>query len=388
MPIVDFSQYPYYPALRCSTGEHLGYRSLGNSDKDWIIPVLELSQRGNSPSLDPSIANIRQTIGARAFILDLCHEPAPDPHISANPRDPAAERQRVEQEREAQEAYNRGLARLLDPSDGFSAWRRLVTTFPNAIPVIQYTDADAQARQILRQAAFFSRTGSIAIRIRQEDNARIFEIISQIISVIDSPDHLLIIIDCGQGRQRLRDRANFARNAIGRITEGLDPAQIALIRAVCMSNTFMKPNHDGLIYYRNDDWGIWRAARESFPFLFGDYAAMNRIRRMTTFTPSDYRATVVYPLNDAWLVYRHPDANDEAGWGAGAEEVVAHERYQPVPEVWGAEVIGRAANGDTADVLASRFWHAVKVNIHIHRQIGAAAVNVAGLDGEDEGYDE
>lgn len=383
MPIADFAQYPYYPTLRCSTGEHLGYRSLSDANKDRLIPVFELSQRGNAASLDPSIAHIRQTIGNRLFLLDLCHDPAPEPHISANPRDPAAERQRVAQEREAQEAYNRELAQLLDPMDGFSAWRRLVDSFPNAIPVLQYTDADTQARQILRQAALLARNGSIAVRVKEDDNPRIYEVVSQIFSIIDSPEHMLVIVDCGQGRQLIRQRADFARLAIGRMTDGLEPAQLACVRAVCISNTFTKPSHDGLRHYRNDDWRIWREARQSFPFLFGDYTAMHRFRRMTTFTPSDFRATVVYPLEDAWLVYRHPDANDDGGWGAGAEEMVEHERFRPAPAVWGTGVIERAANGQTADVLASRFWHAVKVNIHIHRQMDVAARNVAGLDDED-----
>jgi hypothetical protein len=321
-------------------------------------------------------------------MLDLCRDPAPDPHISANPRDPAAERQRIQQEREVRDAYNGMLARLLDPADGFAAWRRQAAAFPNAIPVLQYTDAATQARSILRQASFFARTTSIAIRIRENDSHHIYDVVSQIISVLDSPDRLLIIIDCDQGRQYLRRRAEFARTAIARITDGLDPGQIALVRAVCMSNTFTKPNHDGLLLYRNNDWTIWREARQSFPFLFGDYAAMHRFRRMTTFAPSDYRPTVVYPLDDAWLVYRHADLNDDTGWTTGAAEIVAHERYRPVPDAWGAGVIQRAANGDTADVEASRFWHAVKVNIHLHRQIGVAAANIAALDGDDDDYEE
>lgn len=388
MPIVDFSQFPYYPALRCSTGEHIGYRLLGGDDKDRLVPIFELSQRGNSPSLDQSITFIQHSVEGRAFMLDLCRDPAPDPHISANPRDPAADAQRVQQEQEARDAYNGLLARLLDPADGFAAWRQQAAAFPNAIPILQYTDAATQARSILRQASFFARTTSIAIRIRESDSHHIYEVVSQIISILESPDRLLIILDCDQGRRYLTRRSDFAKAAISRITDGLDPRQIALVRAVCMSNTFTKPNHDGLRLYHNYDWNIWREARQSFPFLFGDYAATHRFRRMTTFAPSDYRSTVVYPLDDAWLVYRHQDLNDEIGWTTGAAEIVEHGRYRPVPDVWGAGVIQRAANGDTADVAASRFWHAVKVNIHIHRQIGVAAANIAALDGDNDDYEE
>lgn len=375
MPIVNFSQYPYYPALRCSTGEHMGYRNLSAQDKGRILPVFELSQRGNANNFNSSVAYIQETIGARAFIFDLCHDPAPAPYDSGD-------EQRVAQERAIQEAYNRDLSRLLDPTDGFAAWRRMVANFPNAIPVIQFTEAAGQARQILRQASLLSRAGSIAVRITQSADESIGDTISQIISIIDSPDQLLIIIDCGQGRQLLRQRAEFARNTIERIVGGLELSQVPLVRAVCMSNTFTKPG-PGLTYYRNDDWRLWRVASESFPFLYGDYAAMHRFRRTTTFTPSDYLPTVVYPLDEAWLVYRHESANDDTGWVTGSAQIMAHERYRPVPDTWGVQLIERAAGGNIDDVRWSRFWHAAKVNIHIRRQIDVAAAAVAEFGDED-----
>jgi hypothetical protein len=279
------------------------------------------------------------------------------------------------------------LARLLDPTDGFAAWRRMVADFPNAIPTIQFTDAETQSRQILRQAALLSRTGSMAIRIRENDSACICDIITQIISIIESPDQLLIIVDCGQGRQHLRQRANFACTTIERIVAGLDLPQVPFVRAVCMSNSFTTPK-SGLTYYRNDDWRIWQTARESFPFLFGDYAAVYRSRRTTTFIPSDYLPSVVYPLDEAWLVYRHDNTNDDVGWVTGSAAIVAHERYLPAPETWGVQLIERAADGNINDVRWSRFWHAAKVNIHIHRQVEVATAAVSEFDehGDDE-YD-
>jgi hypothetical protein len=90
----------------------------------------------------------------------------------------------------------------------------------------------------------------------------------------------------------------------------------------------------------------------------------------------------VYPRDEEWLVYRHPDASDPQGWQIGSAAVTAHARYNPAPRVWGVQVIERAAAGNLAGIDAARFWYGAKVNIHIHRQIPFARQTIGeyGLD--------
>lgn len=385
MPTVDFSQYYYYPALLCGIGEHLGYRELSEDDKRQILPIFELSQRGSAPDLDTAISDIRESILQRPFLLDLCKEPAPPPYVSARPQSPVQDQQRVERERQAQRSYNDTLANLLRPEDGFANWRRLVSDFPNCIPVIQHTDAANQARQILRQASILSENGqSVAIRINSETDAAIFEIISEIISILPSPDRILIIVDCGQGRTNIANRAGFARDALTEILNYIEIAERPLVRAVCMSNSFTQPAHDGI---RDDyeilDWRLWREARDVFPFMFGDYGAMYRIRRQNTFVPPEWRATVVYPLDDRWLIYRHPNTNDPNGWRDGSLLITQHGSYRPAPQVWGVNIIEQAARNDLDDISTARFWYAAKVNIHIHRQIRFARSTIENYGGDE-----
>src|SRR6185312_6289007 len=138
------------------------------------------------------------TAGRRPFILDLSHDAAPPPYI---PRDPDGDRQRIERETAAQTGYNSALQELLNPADGFAVWRSYATQFPNAVPVLQFTDAERQQRQILRQASMLSAAvGSIAIRINRESGGIIPQLIASIMSVISSPDRMLLLVDCGQGR--------------------------------------------------------------------------------------------------------------------------------------------------------------------------------------------
>jgi hypothetical protein len=384
MPQVDFSQFHYYPALQCSDGEHIGYQNLPNDDKDRLVPIFELSQRSKALDLQPSIDLIRATTKHRPFIFDLCREPLPAPTLPKNPKDPDAALERFQVAVKIQTAYNAALAKFLDPSDGFGYWRSVVRTFENAVPTIQFKDAASHSRQILRQAALLSRDGnSIAIRVTQKDDPHIFSIIAQIISILESPDRLLIIIDAGYARQNVSKGASFALNSIAQILNSIDLLEAPLLRAVCMSSSFPKTDHDGILEIDNRDWALWKEAREAFPFMFGDYGATYRHRR-TAFTPFDWRAVVVLPFEEAWLAYRYANAKDKKGWVVGAQEVKNDARFLKAPKIWGVGVIQQASINDITDIDSPKAWYGAKVNIHLHQQINFARNNFLNYEDDDD----
>jgi hypothetical protein len=219
--------------------------------------------------------------------------------------------------------------------------------------------------------------------VSEESENSIYSLLPQIVSILESPERLLIIVNCGQGRQFIPRRAEFARAAITRVLSGLDIAEQPMVRAVCMSNSFPRIGHDGLRMSVNFDWRIWREAREGFPFSFGDYGATHRIAR-GPFVPLDIKSSVVLPLDESWLIYRHENANDPSGWIAGAQAVVAHEAFADAPDIWGTHLIQQAAGGNISDIDAPRFWYASKVNLHLHRQLGFARSSIAGYGGADD----
>lgn len=378
---VDFARFHYYPALQSSDAEHLGYRNLSNQDKDAILPIFELSQRRNEPNLDSAIEAIRTSGQGRAFILDLCKDPAPPAYVPRNDSNP----ERTQQIMRAQESYNERLAQLLDPADGFRAWRSMVAEFPNCIPVIQFTDPNGQSLNILRQCALLSQGGArcVAIRIVADTDSAIHAVVGQMLAVMQSAANVLIIIDCGQARSRRAERVEFAQHTITSILNGVDAAQRADVRAVLLSSSFNTPSRTCLDEpYPSHDWDTWREACEVYPFTYGDYGAYYRRRRQNTFVPGDWVATVVYPLDEGWMAYRHLNQNDPTGWVDGSRAISEHDFYRPPLEAWGSEIIEAAADGDIENVQSSRFWDAVRVNLHIHRQIRYAESQLTG-DGSD-----
>lgn len=368
---VDFSQKSYFPCLQCSDAEQMAYRHLSDEDKDAIFPIFEISQTRNEAALEEALNSISESAQNRPFILDLSHDRAPQAYVPQNNPDTV----RVRQIQAAQDAYNAVMTGLLTPDDGFAAWRALCERFPNAIPVIRYTDPVAQANSILRQAFRLSLGGSqsLAIRVFPETGEEIFSIIGQILSILESPDRLLIILDCAQGRRDVSRRAEFARQAIARISEELEPALVPYITSVCVSDFFTTPpSAVGVRAYENSGWTLWGEVSEFYPVMFGDYAAHKRIRKTNTFVPGEWKAKTIFPLDESWLVYQDANSQDAEGWLRGAAAVCAHDEFDGFPDCWGGNMLQRASNGSIAGVESARFWEASKINMHIHRQISYA----------------
>lgn len=376
---VNFSQYSYLPCLQCSEWEQIAYAELSSEDKDAILPIFELSQIKYEAPFEDSVSSLSSLLANRPFVLDLAKDRAPPSYVPKKNPDHA----RIAKLQAAQDAYNASLTDLLAPADGFATWRTLVQKFPTAVPVLQFTDPETQGKQILRQASQLTKNGfsHLAVRVTEETNEAIFPIIGQVIAVLESAAQLLLIVDCGQGRIRISERADFARKAISRVLEELEPAQAQYLSAVCLSDSYTTPGNAVLKLYDGHSWQLWSEAREKFPFLFGDYGANHRIKKANTYMPGDWKAQVVYPLPESWIVYRHPNAQDSEGWIAGSRAVKADENFDGKCACWGSNLIERASNGDIDGIASARFWHAAKINMHIHRLIGYAPEVMGG--GED-----
>lgn len=369
MPNIDFSAFNYYPSLLSNTAEHLGYRRLSKGDKNNLLPIFELSHRRNASDFGAAIDLIQESAGQRPFILDLEKTQAPPPYISKKPKDPKQDKVRFEKELQAQQNYNAALKELLKPDDGFLNWRSLSAKFPTAAIALQFTNATSQGKHVLQQATELLEDGkSLVIRIGL-DSTGDQALAAKLISHIPDPSLLLIVVDCQQGRTHLPKRASFAQAAIQNILSNIEAKKRSKIRAVCMSNSFMKPGHEGLRDYANLDRKLFSKAKEVFPFVFGDYSSMHRFHPRNNYMPPDWLASVALPTNDSWLLYRHKNLNDKEGWIKGAEKILQHAHFKSAPDVWGTDLIREAAKGNIEGVDSARFWSAARVNIHLHRQI-------------------
>jgi len=386
VPSVDFAAYTYYPSLLCGEVERMAYEKLREATKDGILPIFELSRRpgADSGSLQAAIEMVRSTVELRPFLLDIDVRAAPPPYEARDPADPIAEAARVEAETAAANSFNQELSSLLRAEAGFANWRQLVETFPGAVPVLQFTNPEAQRASILEQAALLANGGrSIAVRVKPAMIAETCALVAEVLTTVATADQVLIIFDSGQGRRRVEDRIAFVANAIDKILRDIALERSGGLMAVCMSNSFTRPGHDGIRAVTNCDWEVWRGARQVMPLAFGDYAASQRERTLSRFIPRDWRATVVHSLPESWLINRHENTADRNGWIEGSRAVRGHPEFDELPS-WCDQMIGRAAGGDINGADRARFWHAGRINGHLERQFRYAREAVLGYEDADD----
>lgn len=364
MPKIDFAEFSYYPSLRSTDGEHIGYRNLPNKDKDHLLPIFEISQHTDDVDFNNAIQLISTSAGKRPFILDFCREGMPQPTLPKQSKDPKAAKDLFDKAVVAHAQYMAARQSVLNPADGYANWRSIVADFPNAVPTIIF---DKPSPQVLRQAVkLSSKYECLAIRITPTDDQKILSIVPQIAAVLDSPDQLLIIFDAGYSRTSNKG-VDFAVNGITQISSELD-MQGDLLRAVFMSSSFPHLQHVGLMTIENQDWAAWWEATQHFPFMFGDYAAMYR-HKLRAVKPHGWRASVVLPLPLSWLAYRDSNSQDRDGWADGVEKIATNDYFKGAPDIWGTHAIKKAQGGNFDGLEWPRDWHGVKVNIHIHQQL-------------------
>jgi len=352
--------------MQSSDAEHLAYRKLSDQDKDRIMPIFEITQFKTGVQISDAKLQIKSSVEDRAFILDISHMPAPGIYIPKV--DPDMDK--INGQQVKQDEYNTNLSSLLDPQNGFQSWRSLCSEFENSVPVIQFRDALKQSNSILRQASLLSnKHDKLAIRITHNTDENIFRVIGQIIAVIDKVSDLLIILDAGQGRLKKEGRVDFAKNAIAKIKSEVEPSQSADLEFVFLHDSYTTPSAKPLVKYANYAWELWDEVNSEFSVSFGDYTAHKRISKKNTYVPGEWKATVVYPLDEMWLVYRDANNQDADGWIRGARSVCEQEEFEGVPECWGGKILQNAFDGDLAATSSAKYWHAAKINMHIHRQI-------------------
>jgi hypothetical protein len=133
-----------------------------------------------------------------------------------------------------------------------------------------------------------------------------------------------------------------------------------------MSNSFTLPASKGKRYIENYDREIWRRVTVGSTLAFGDYAATER-RPYSSYRLWDWLPTITHSLPEGWLIFRHSNRNDPAGWLVGCKNIKADFRFLPIKS-WCDEVIADTAVSQKAVLDRQSLWHAARINGHIERQ--------------------
>ncbi len=333
---VNFDRFRYYPSLRSRMWEMRGYTELRDSDKDQLLPVIPLATHHRTKAIADVAARVDEYMGERSRILDL----------------------------EQSNIYACDETRsLLEPDNGFAAWREFVVRQPNSVPTA-LLPVDAPIRDVVQQVRRLERDRTQVV-IRSRAPMADLAALQAALSAVDDVNNLMIILDFGYVRSRVSALAVEAAHIINALRETDDAARI-----VVMGSSYPK---SAAAY---DDAGAAIPIQERAMHatlggdavaIYGDYGSIHpepMEPMMARFVPR-----IDYSLPDAWI-FRRVRA-DQGGFQRCAQLITELTDWQPdlVTQVWGAEKINAAADGDLTSMGTPGPWIAVRVNLHLWQQI-------------------
>ena len=245
----------------------------------------------------------------------------------------------------------------------------------------------AKVRDIFKQAqAIENATGKVAFRIKDFGLDTLTVI--NAISALDNPANAIVFIDC----QYIRDAlAAYVTATVATINQLRNEFPGLMI--VVMSTSFpssVLPFAD--TSQRRGSIDILE--RQLHARIGGDaVAAYGDHGSIHSVVYDDvpimrWAARVDYPQNMLWSFERRPSDQSAAGYISAAQDIVTTDALIGTRGVWGEQMIVDAAAGNPYGKAPSS-WIAVRVNIHLSRQIDfSERLSVDGVLDDEEEYEE
>lgn len=363
---LDFKSFPYVPALRSRDSEGLAFRSLPEDYQDRLLPLVTLFRSGNGTDFGTPLSKTTRMVDGRPFILDIDRIQA---QVSRT-----AEQDVID----AARAFNSTLNALTAPKGGFAAWRDFAEAVPNAVPCAviggMVKDFTSQVRSILHSR------GKVAIRTSGSDAEMAF-VLAALQAVPDVAD-VLLIVDLGDVRGRVARAVQVFEVVRSRVVTAL-PRHWPTLSIVCLGTSFpFETPPAGVTRLDIEEADVFDAVGGFAVAQYGDYAGMP-VRPQKGGGMGYPR--VVGPMDRQWMQSRGQNVGALKEYIQCAVDL-KKAGWANIPGLWGSDRIDAAANGDIANMGNAAKWLAVKMNIHLYRQLDrvSALVDAPQLNADDD----
>lgn len=342
MPARDFFELRYIPLLSLRPAEMLALESLPEGDKELLLPSFQLRPWMGAHRLESALARIAAAYGSRPCFLDIAE---------AEPLEGA--RRQVHDELDA----------LRVSAGGFDAWCTFVEAHPQFIPALQLSDVrefDAQAERL------HSLGRGVLVQLDREAFRFARQIASRTAAATRGGIDVVYLLDYGRQTRDLLLQQAEAVALLRSVREQLPEAFLSFSASSFPDNftsVSQQPIYerqffdeissiladDRLIY---SDRGSARAERQ----LGGGGAPAPRID---------------YPQLAEWRFFRAADSRDRpAAYQRQARLLMTSSGiWDGDLRVWGTQMIERTALGDEAAITSPARATAVRINLHLHRQL-------------------
>lgn len=357
---VKFDSHNYYPALRTRRAEMVGLHNLDEARKRKIIPLITVGEWPRAANFEKSVEEALAAMGGEPLIIDITTDQA-----------------RLPEQRQL----------LIDGTSGFQAWRDFTNQYSAAIPTVIITPG-CRTRDVIQQAVKIEEAkGKVAFRIR--DFPRETPMVIAALSALDDPTNAVIFIDCLYIRSALAAYVTAAIATINAIRTEFSEAIICILSTSFPASTtsFLEPTgRSGAIEILERDL-FARIGGRSIA-IYGDHGSIHSVVYddvvMRRWSPR-----IDYPNYKTWLLERRAGMDPQAGYADAAQAICALNPLIGTRQIWGEQMILDAAAGNPYG-KAPASWIAVRVNIHLSRQIDLTSgfLDRNGAEDPDEFEDE
>jgi hypothetical protein len=351
---INFEDYQYFPTLRTRQSEMRGLKELDTDRKSKIAPLLTLGRWPRAVDFDKAAEKAVEVMSGYPFFLDLTTDTT---HLG--------EQQKI----------------LRDSSSGFQAWRDFIAKYQKVIPVAQL-NSDAKVRDIFKQAqAFEKATGKIAFRIKNLPSET--PLVINAISAMDDASNAIVFIDCQYIRDSFESLVSGATKTINQLRNEF-PELIIVIMSTSFPSSVMsfvdstKTKGDIDILERK----LHARIGGNPVAVYGDHASIHSV--VYDDVPMiRWSARIDYPQNFQWAFERRSRDQTRDGFISAAKEIVQLDPDIGSRNIWGEQMIKDAASGNPYGGGPAS-WIAVRVNIHLSRQIDLSTLIESQTDEEEE----
>lgn len=310
-----------------------------DSAKDALIPIFCLKPWATAKALSKSMDKIEEVYPERQYFLDI------DPFYDKEIKRPAQ-----------QDYYD-----LVEDEDNQS-WIEFFDEYPNAFPCLQVNRGDLNALQN-QIAGFTARERIFLVRLDHEHGRNFSDVIATVCNVDHS--NFGFVLDAGWSRDLL-SRANWVDGLIKQIVDLRGNDIPIVVTGSSFPNSFTAYSLGEEVDVRERAlFTQLQGGNNQARLVYGDWASSR--------SPSEGGGGAVIPpridlaTENTWEIFRSEDGAPE--FSDLAEEVMASGGYPTDLAIWATYMIEATALGDPNGITSLRRAAAVRINMHLYRQL-------------------
>lgn len=348
---MNFSSLTYFPTLRTRAAELQGLKELDDQRKNSIVPLLTLGAWRGQSDLGKAAEKCVEAMGGRHFFMDLSGD-----------------------SRKAEAHWSE-----LNKSDqAYENWRNFSSKFKGAIPVV-LMPSGAKTRDVVQQAKAIEESyGCVAFRI--QDFSVHTPLVISAVSALKNTSSAIVFVDCQYIRDAMVAYVTAAISTINRLREEFPALLITVLSTSFPSSTLPfadAAKQTGAIGIQERDFHV--RVGGSPVAVYGDHGSIHAV--VYDEVPiMRWSPRIDYPEYNVWNFERRSSTgigNDVAYIECAKALVRNFGEAMHASNTWGERMILDAAAGNPF-ARAPANWIAVRVNIHLSRQIDYASAALLG----------